>query len=655
MDSKEMKNAVLLSLFLTLSTFTLRCQFEEFSLAEATEKIMELDGDYDASQLPELLSELREFPVLINNGDADEIARLFFLTEFQVMVLADHIARNGPVVSIYEIALLPAFDRGTAMLMAPCISLQISDTRGIHGVGHTTSTITVSARLNSSEQESDGIRSLLKVRHQSSRIGYGLTAENDPGEPFTFRKTAGADFISAYLKYNGKGPLNCLIAGDYALRFGEGLVFNSSSWQGSWLSSPSFIRGRNSITQFSSTEENNFFRGIGLFLGSYDAGAVLFASCNMIDARPVYDDDSTISAVSNLVKGGIHVSESQYLTRNSLTETISGFHLMAGTDKVRGGLTAAVTWFSLPFMPDTSKAEAISVFKGDRLVNLAADFLAGTGRLLFFSEAAMSFPGSWALTTGLRARPTERVTWNLLARYFSPDYHAFHSGAFSAGSGPGNEAGTAASLSLEATRHLFITAAADYYRIPSPRYRSSFPSYGNRIELRGEYTPRDEISVRLAFTSSTREYDVASETGTAGSEIRGRRQLAFVFRFVPSETIRLTTRASASYVAPEEEKGYLLCQDISYSFRPLPLRLWFRYALCTTEGYDSRLYAWEDDLLSTFSVPAFYGDCSRTFLMLSWKPSSRLEIRAKYVVTVNRTDLSYKAVQEVKGQLRVGF
>ena len=653
MDNRQIKRAILLLILLAFTAKTLRSQDENYTLAEAAERIIELDGDYDATQLTEMLSELMDFPVHINSGNADEIARLFFLTGFQVSVLADHITTNGPVVSLYEIALLPAFDRATALLMAPCISLKAEDGRDRYG--RTTASISSSRRFNSDEEKSSGIRSLIRLRHEGSTIDYGLTAENDPGEPFTFSNAAGADFVSGYMTYNGNGVIKSVIAGDYSLRFGEGLLFNSSSWQGSWLSSPSFMRGRNSIRQYSSSEENNFFRGTGLFLGSFNAGAVLFASCNMIDARPVFDVDSTLAGVSNLVKGGIHISESQRLARNSLTETITGFHLMAGKEQVRGGLTTAVTWFSLPFMPDSSKTEAINAFSGSRLVNLAADIKAGTGRLLFFSEAAVSIPGSWALTAGLRARPTQRVTYNLLARYFSPDYHAFHSGAFSAGSGSGNETGMAMSLYIEAARHFFVTAAADHYRIPAPRYRSSFPSAGNRIEIRGEYLPRDDLSLKLSLTTSRREYDVVAETGTARSELHGRRQLALVFRYDPADNITLTTRASVSYVTPGEEKGYLLCQDATFSLQPAPLRLWFRYALCTTGGYDSRLYAWENDLLSAFSVPALFGECSRSFIMVSWKPSPRTELRVKYAVTMQGKNLPATVQQELKGQVRVVF
>ncbi len=655
MDNKEIKVAILFTLMLAIFTFPVKCQNEESGISDAAEGIMALTDDFDATNLLELLSELKETPVNINSGDEDEIARLFFLTEFQVRVLADHVSKNGDVVSLYEIALLPAFDRSTVMLMAPYVSLKPSEERSVAGYGRTTATVTASARFNDDENENGGVRSLLRMRHDGSRISYGITAENDPGEHFTLKSAMGPDFLSGYLMYNGRGLVNRIIIGDYALRFGEGLVFNSTSWQGSWLSSPSFMTGRSSVAQYTSSEENNFFRGISLYLGDINTGAVLFASSNMIDARLQYNEDSTATGVSNLVRGGLHVSASQLEARNSLTETVAGFHFAAGADNIRGGMTSSVTWFSLPFRPDGTKPENIYAYSGSRLLNFSADFKAGSRRVFFFTEAAMSLPGSWAVSGGIRAKPSDRVTCNILVRHFSPDYYAFHSGAFKIGSGSGNETGIAMSLHLEAARHLFITAAADHYRIPWLRYRSSSPSYGSRIEIRGEYQPRDDLSLRLTYTSSSHEYDVASETGTAVSEAQIRQQLSFILNCNPASGLRLTTRASASFISPSEEKGYLLCQDLSYSFRRAPLRLWFRYALCSTEGWDSRLYAWENDLLSSFSVPALYGECSRSFLMLSWKPGDRIEFRAKYAVTASDTDMKRQIKQEVRVQCRMEF
>ncbi len=655
MDNQIVTRITIVLMIMVFLLNSALCQEENHAFSESVEEVLALSDDADPATLPEELADLKDSPVIINSGDAQEISRLFFLTEFQVMVLADHVRKNGNVVTIYELALLPAFDRNTVILMAPYISLQPLREAGGRTYGRTLVTMTASTRFISGDSEPEGVRSLLKMKHERGRISFGLTAENDPGEPFTFRNARAPDFLSGHLEFQGKGLINRVIIGDYALRIGEGLVFNSSRWMGSWLSSPSFMSGKSTAAPYTSTEENNFFRGVSLVLGNLSAGAVLYASSNKIDARVLYDEDSIATGVSNLVRGGLHVTESQLGARNRLTETVTGLHLTAGAGKIRGGVTASATWFSLPFLPDRSKPEDIHAFEGNRLLNLAADLKAGTGPVLFFAEAGLSLPGSWAATAGLRTKPSGRVTFNILTRYLAPDYNAFHSGAFRAGSGSGNETGIAASLHLEVARHLFVTAAADHYRIPWPRYRSSAPSYGSRIEIKGEYQPRDDISIRLSFTSSSREYDAVTETGTASSVKHTRQQAGFVLNCNPAKGLRLTTRATASFISPSEEKGYLLCQDFSYSFRSAPLRLWFRYALCSTGGWDSRLYAWENDLLSSFSVPALYGEMTRSFIMLSWKPAEWVEARLKYAFTESVNDSGSGLKHELKGQVRVVF
>ena len=645
----------LILLFLVLVTSSVQAQEEASGIKDAVAGIMSLTDEYEASFLLERLSEIEERPAAINTGDEEEIARLFFLTEFQVRVLADYVTRKGDIVSLYELSLLPAFDRETVMLMAPYITLAPSDRKNVFPSGRTTVIITASTRFATEDNTAIGIRSLLRVRHEGPRLSYGVTAENDPGEPFTFNDAAGPDFLSGHLMYRGRGFIDRIIIGDYSLRFGEGLVFNSGSWQGSWLSSPSFMTGRCALSPYTSSEENNFFRGVACLLGRTARGATIFASSNTIDARPLFDGDSNAVAVTNLVKGGLHDSPSAREARNSLTESVAGLHLSWGTDKIRAGLTSAFTWFSMQFQTDTMQAENITAFAGDRLLNVSADFKAGTGPLLFFTEAGFSFPGSWAATGGIRARPSDRVTFNILARHFSPGYHAFHSGAFCASTAASNETGLAASLHLEVARHLFASAGADHYRVPWPRYRSSSPGYGNRTEIKCEYLPRNDLSLRLTYTSAGREYDLENKSGISLSETRNRRLLAFTFSCSPVENISLTTRVSASQIAPSGEKGFLLCQDISYSFHNAPLRLWLRYALCSSDGYDSRLYAWENDLLHSFSVPAMYGECSRAFVMISWKPFEKLELRAKYAVTASKSEFVKEIKQEVRVQCKFLF
>ena len=124
------RKAACAAMILGLLSCPLLCQEESQDLRESVEEILALSEDADPAAMLEELEELKVSPVNINSGDEKEISRLFFLTEFQVMVLADHVRKNGSVVTLYELALLPAFDRNTVLLMAPYISLEPGAPKG---------------------------------------------------------------------------------------------------------------------------------------------------------------------------------------------------------------------------------------------------------------------------------------------------------------------------------------------------------------------------------------------------------------------------------------------------------------------------------------------------------------------------------------------
>ena len=67
------------------------------------------------------------------------------------------------------------------------------------------------------------------------------------------------------------------------------------------------------------------------------------------------------------------------------------------------------------------------------------------------------------------------------------------------------------------------------------------------------------------------------------------------------------------------ENGYMLYQDILFRSEKFPVEFTFRYALFGTDGYDSRIYTYENDVLYAFSIPSFYDDGQRIYLMAKWK------------------------------------
>ena len=81
------------------------------------------------------------------------------------------------------------------------------------------------------------------------------------------------------------------------------------------------------------------------------------------------------------------------------------------------------------------------------------------------------------------------------------------------------------------------------------------------------------------------------------------------------------------------EYGYLIYQDIFYDFRQLPFSINLRYAFFDTDSYNSRIYAYESDILYAFSVPSFYLKGTRTYINLKYSFKDYFDIWLKYSQT----------------------
>jgi hypothetical protein len=100
----------------------------------------------------------------------------------------------------------------------------------------------------------------------------------------------------------------------------------------------------------------------------------------------------------------------------------------------------------------------------------------------------------------------------------------------------------------------------------------------------------------------------------------------------------------------------MLFQEISYKFRKIPLTLWGRYCLFKTDDWNSRMYTYENDLLYSFSIPALYGEGSRSYIMVKWEISGFSELRIKYGITSSvPAGKSFENTEEIKIQFRIWF
>jgi hypothetical protein len=114
-------------------------------------------------------------------------------------------------------------------------------------------------------------------------------------------------------------------------------------------------------------------------------------------------------------------------------------------------------------------------------------------------------------------------------------------------------------------------------------------------------------------------------------------------------------------------KGYFLAQDVSATvntFKRYPLQITLRYAFFDTDDYSSRIYSYESDMLYGFSIPAFYEQGTRLYVLLKYTLGKHFDLRFKYATThyTNKTEIgsSLNLIRgdrqsEVKAQLVCKF
>jgi hypothetical protein len=293
-------------------------------------------------------------------------------------------------------------------------------------------------------------------------------------------------------------------------------------------------------------------------------------------------------------------------------------------------------------------------FKGNKNTIYTIYYNSFFRRFIFFGEFSYSGPNKYALIQGTSIRPADRLNVNLIYRNYSPGYVSFHGNGSGGSSSNNNESGILGNFTLEAAKFLFVSAGSDIRYFPWMRYRCSSPSTSKRYEVRLRYLPSDRLSFETVYSWRNTMADYNSGTGVPSQEEIISKSVRGHVKYSPARNIVFGTRIDFKLADPSGSKGTLLLQDINIRFRKLPVAVWARYCIFNTGGFESGIYTWENDLMNSFNIPVMYGSGSRSYIMISWKPVEKIELRFKYAQTsFEATANAGKNTREIKIQLRI--
>ena len=643
--------------------------------------------DIDYTNIFENLTFFQEHPLDLNFAKADELQALIMLSDFQINSLIQYRQKFGKLLSIYELQAVPGFDLALIYQLLPYVKVErdlnrlnisfkemikrssqeiffrvsqvIEEQKGFSPIAAQDLIDNPNARYLGSPQR---LFTRYRLRY-GNYLSAGFTAEKDAGEEF-FKgsQKQGFDFMTGHLAIQNIGKLKSLNIGDYQAQFGQGLTFWSGFGFGKTADAMNIKRTGQGLRPYTSVNENLFLRGIATSwtLGNFELTGFFSNKKANTNAASVDSLSQDLQAFSNFNFSGFHRTPGELTDKGNIREQVFGGHVAYKLRTLNIGFTGVRYDYSAPLTRTESLYNKYE-FQGKSNTNIGLDYNWIYRNFNFFGEVSRSANGGLATTHGLIASLDPKLSLSVLYRNFAKDYQTIYSASIAEGSRSINERGILIGLIAKPTKYFSISAFFDRWSYPWLRYLVDAPSVGKDALAQINYTPSKTVDAYLRFRDRNRARNVTSveDLDIEFPIAQRQRNIRFDIGYKISPSFKFRNRIE--YVIfdqpnARQEVGFLIMQDITYKPLSKPVSFSFRYALFDTDGFNSRIYAYESDVLYSFSIPAYFYKGSRTYLTLEYNLTRKIDIWFRYAqfYYTNRTETG-SGLTETQGPLRSDF
>ena len=657
-------------------------------LIEQVERLAEdSDEDADFEDLLENYIFFSENPVNLNSDEVMRLVELRLLSVFQYEELQKYRRYYGDFLFMEELEMVEGFDEQTLAIIQPvvCIGQDQSKDKitlskmaryGKHQlVGRYEQILeqqegyapindsALLAKPNSRYLGSPQKYQLKYTYNYRNKIRAGFVLEKDAGELFFTDKVSdtiqvllgkqyhrGFDFDGFHLYAKDLGIMKAAAIGDYQLAFGQGLTLWSGMSFGKAGAGSSVMKQGRGLTPKASASEYAFMRGAAVTLGKGPISGTIFYSNRMVDANVSVTDtlDNEAEFVSSLLETGYHRTIGELQDRHAIRQQVVGGHLAYAIAHFEVGYTAHHTWLSVPLELRLSHYNQF-YFQGQKLTNQGVDFKYVKGKYAVFGEIAMSYNldttalrqaqgSAYAGLVGITLKPAGYLNFTVMYRDYGKAYQNLYSNAFGEGSHNQGQRGIYLGVEAAPAPYWNLLAYVDHFQFTWLTSQVNAPSRGHDYYLRLSHSFNRNTNAYLHFRSKTKMKNSTD---------------AFVFSHYPIFYTKNSVRFNINYKIGwnftgsnkaeyahyrnddgSNEHGYFLCQDIAYKPEYKPYSLSFRYAIFDAKDYNTRIYAYENDVLYSFSVPALYGKGMRIYLLGKVKLFNALTFYARIGRTI---------------------
>ena len=350
--------------------------------------------------------------------------------------------------------------------------------------------------------------------------------------------------------------------------------------------------------------------------------------------------------VTALQQTGLHRTYGELIDRHAIRQQLFGGNLSYRSNRFQIGYTIHKTVLSSELNPDPRLYNTF-YFRGKSLVNQGVDFYYVLKKFAFYGEAAISDNLAPAALLGTTVQPAGYIDFTVLYRYYDKKYQNFYSNSFAAGSSR-NEKGLYLSTSITFAPRWKLIATADFPQYDWIKTTAYAPSRTQDYNLQVEHQINSKSLFFIQLRYKDKEKNGSSENTYIRNLIHERKMsLRFHITYPIGNDFILKNRVEFSTNKDVSKNGtsYLIYQDILYNPETCPYSFAFRYALF--DSPNGAVYAYENDVLNSFSIGSFYHKGMRIYLLGKVKLRCGLAINAKIGCTI------YSDVNEISSGLEL--
>jgi hypothetical protein len=604
---------------------------------EIEERLLEDQTDTDASEILELLQSFHDHPIDLNRVSIQKLQSFPLISPMLARLIIHNRSLRGPFLSWTDFLSRIRIEENIFSQIKPYMKISEIKIKKKYIASFRTR---IQKQLIKSQGYRTGVYpgSPSKIYNRTSfdfgkifRCGFLL--EKDPGEEEWY------DHFVGYIETESIIGLNKLIIGHFRVETGQGLVL----WGPYGLSkganpvAPAKKRAKG-IRGYTYSDENHYFTGVGLETQLGNTGLILFSSNTTLDATLNPD-----GSVKSFLPSGLHRTHSEIQNQNVFQEYIYGGKLTLYQPWGAIGITGWAGKYSKDIEKKDSELYRF-YFRESKNNVLGLDYDLYWGLFNFSGEIARSQSKGLSFIGNI-VMEFNNISFALVIRHFESDFQNPHSSGFGTTDSQ-NENGVYMGFGININQKTRISLYYDFFRHPWRTFFIPAPTRGDDLFTQIDHSFSSNLSIlirtrlrtkeamNVGLTSWNREIDFLQN--------RNHRLYRLEIQYRASSKLRFKSRLELINIEypkiigeislpQKKENGFLFYQDLR--IKPChSVTLSVRWITFETDSYDSRVYAFENDLSGVLSIKPLYGRGTKCYLLFQYRLLKKLTLHAKWSI-----------------------